>query len=49
VSRGHTLVVPRRVVAMQSEATAKERRAILALVAEVKVLTERQLAPPTDG
>ena len=49
VSRGHTLVVPRRVVATWFEVTLEEQRAILDLVAEVKALFERQLSPPPDG
>ena len=35
VSPGHTLVVPRRLVATWSEATVEERRALMALVDEV--------------
>jgi diadenosine tetraphosphate (Ap4A) HIT family hydrolase len=49
VSRGHTLVVPKRVVATWFDATAEEQRAILALIGEVKALQELQLLPPPDG
>lgn len=49
VSRGHALVIPKRVVATWFEATAEEQRALMALTQEVKALLERQLKPPPDG
>jgi superfamily II DNA or RNA helicase/diadenosine tetraphosphate (Ap4A) HIT family hydrolase/HKD family nuclease len=47
VSRGHVLVVPRRVIATWWEATDEERAGILALVDEVKRQLDAGLAP--DG
>lgn len=47
VSAGHTLIVPRRLVATWFEADATERSAILALVDEVKAALDREYKP--DG
>ena len=47
VSPGHTLVIPRRVVATWFEATAEERAALFELVDEVKRLLDERLRP--DG
>lgn len=47
VSRGHTLVVSKRVVPTWFDATEAERRAILALVDEVKANLDAELHP--DG
>lgn len=47
VSPGHTLVVPRRLVATWWEASQDEQRAILALVDEVRLLLDKQYKP--DG
>ena len=47
VSPGHTLVIPRRVIATWWEATAAERADILALVDEVKGRLDAELRP--DG
>jgi diadenosine tetraphosphate (Ap4A) HIT family hydrolase len=47
VSRGHTLIVPKRQVASWFEATADERAAIMELVEEVKRQLDRELKP--DG
>jgi superfamily II DNA or RNA helicase/diadenosine tetraphosphate (Ap4A) HIT family hydrolase len=47
VSPGHALVVPRRAIATWWEATDEERRAILALVDEVKGLLDTRYRP--DG
>jgi superfamily II DNA or RNA helicase/diadenosine tetraphosphate (Ap4A) HIT family hydrolase len=47
VTRGHALVVPRRVFATWWEATGQERSDILALVDEVRGLLEARLQP--DG
>ncbi len=45
VSPGHTLVVPRRLVATWFEATRAEQHALLDLVDEVKRALDRELAP----
>jgi diadenosine tetraphosphate (Ap4A) HIT family hydrolase len=47
VSPGHTLVVPRRLVATWDGTTAAERAALLELMSEVKVQLRDQLHP--DG
>jgi diadenosine tetraphosphate (Ap4A) HIT family hydrolase len=47
VSRGHTLVVPRRLVASWFEATEEEQHALLELVAVVKGRLDEEFAP--DG
>lgn len=47
VSPGHTLVIPRRLVATWFEATPAERAAIFALVDEVKRALDAELRP--DG
>lgn len=47
VSRGHTLVIPRRLVATWFEATAAEQQAVFALVDEVKRRLDTELKP--DG
>lgn len=47
VSPGHTLVVPKRLIATWFEATEDERRAIFALVDEVKRDLDAELRP--DG
>ena len=47
MSPGHTLVVPRRLVATWFEATAEERTALFELVDEVKRLLDERLHP--DG
>ena len=47
VAPGHTLVVPRRVIASWWDATAEERQALWELVDEVKVQLDVELAP--DG
>jgi diadenosine tetraphosphate (Ap4A) HIT family hydrolase/HKD family nuclease len=47
VSRGHTLVVSRRLIATYFEATAAEKAALWALVDEVKRALDEQLQP--DG
>ena len=47
VSPGHTLVVPRRVVASWFEATREEQHALLALMDDVKALLDVRFAP--DG
>lgn len=49
VSRGHALVIPKRVVATWFEATVEEQRALMALTQEVKALLEGRLDPPPDG
>jgi diadenosine tetraphosphate (Ap4A) HIT family hydrolase len=48
VSRGHTLVVTRRLVATWFEATRDEQSAIVELIDEVKAVLDRQ-TPPPDG
>jgi diadenosine tetraphosphate (Ap4A) HIT family hydrolase len=48
VSRGHSLIVTRRLVATWFEATLEERHAIVELVEEVKAILDRQ-SPPPDG
>jgi superfamily II DNA or RNA helicase/diadenosine tetraphosphate (Ap4A) HIT family hydrolase len=48
VSPGHTLVVPRREVAMWFEATPEEQAALFALVAEVRARLDAE-APKPDG
>ena len=45
VSPGHTLVVPRRLVATYFEATAAEKAALWALVDEVKVALDQRASP----
>ncbi len=45
VSPGHTLVIPRRLVATWFDATWEEHRAILELVAEVKLQLDEELHP----
>ncbi len=47
VSPGHTLVIPRRLVATWFEATPEEQRALFDLVDEVKRRLDEELAP--DG
>jgi superfamily II DNA or RNA helicase/diadenosine tetraphosphate (Ap4A) HIT family hydrolase len=47
VSPGHTLVIPRRVVATWFDATPEERTALFALVDEVKRVIDQDLCP--DG
>ena len=47
VSVGHTLIVPRRLIASWWEATEAEREALLALADDVKALLEQRHAP--DG
>ena len=47
VSPGHTLVIPRRLVATWFEATREEQLAILELVDEVKARLDAELRP--DG
>jgi diadenosine tetraphosphate (Ap4A) HIT family hydrolase len=47
VSPGHTLIVPRRVVASWFEATREEQHALLALMDDVKALLDVRFAP--DG
>ena len=47
VSPGHTLVIPRRVVATWFDATRDEQHALMDLVDEVKVLLDAQHRP--DG
>ena len=47
VTEGHTLVVPKRVVATWFEATRQEQLAILDLIDEVKLALDRELKP--DG
>lgn len=48
VTPGHTLVVPRRLIGSFFEATAEEREALLALVAEVRQALDAGPRPP-DG
>jgi diadenosine tetraphosphate (Ap4A) HIT family hydrolase len=45
ISRGHTLIVPRRHVGSFFEATAEERVALLALLDEAKRSLDAELAP----
>jgi diadenosine tetraphosphate (Ap4A) HIT family hydrolase len=45
VSRGHTLVVPKRLISSWFDATREEQLAILALVDEVKTALDTTLAP----
>lgn len=47
VSPGHTLVIPRRVIATWFDATPEERVALFALVDEVKSVLDEELRP--DG
>jgi len=47
VSKGHTLIIPRRHVASFFETTDEERRAMLKLLDEVKALLDREHKP--DG
>jgi len=47
VSKGHTLIIPRRHVASVFETTAEERRAMLKLLDEMKAMLEREHKP--DG
>ena len=47
VSKGHTLIIPRRHVASFFETTDEERRAMLNLLDEVKALLDREHKP--DG
>lgn len=47
VTKGHTLIVPRREVATWFEATPEEQHALLALLDEVKVQLDAELHP--DG
>lgn len=47
VTPGHTLVIPRRVVATWFDASPEEQRAVFALVDEVKAALDRELRP--DG
>jgi diadenosine tetraphosphate (Ap4A) HIT family hydrolase len=46
VSPGHTLVVPRRLIASWFEATAEERQALFALVDEVRKRLDAGPRPP---
>ena len=47
VSKGHTLIIPRRHVASFFETTEEERQAMLKLLDEVKALLDRERKP--DG
>ena len=47
VSKGHTLIIPRRHVASFFETTEEERRAMLKLLDEVKAMLDREHKP--DG
>ncbi len=47
VSKGHTLIIPRRHVASFFETTEEERQAMLKLLDEVKALLDREYRP--DG
>ncbi len=47
VSKGHTLIIPRRHVASFFDATDEERRAMLKLLDEVKAILDREHKP--DG
>jgi diadenosine tetraphosphate (Ap4A) HIT family hydrolase len=47
VSKGHTLIIPRRHVASFFEATEEERRAMLKLLDAVKTMLDREHKP--DG
>ena len=47
VSKGHTLIIPRRHVASFFETTDEERRAMLKLLDEVKAMLDREHKP--DG
>jgi len=47
VSKGHTLIIPRRHVASFFETTEEERRAMLKLLDEMKAMLEREHKP--DG
>jgi len=47
VSKGHTLIIPRRHVASFFETTDEERRAMLNLLDEVKTMLDREHKP--DG
>ena len=47
VSKGHTLIIPRRHVASFFETTEEERQAMLKLLDEVKALLDREHQP--DG
>jgi len=47
VSKGHTLIIPRRHVASFFETTAEERRAMLKLLDEMKAMLDREHKP--DG
>ena len=47
VSKGHTLIIPRRHVASFFETTEEERRAMLTLLDEVKAMLDRERKP--DG
>jgi len=47
VSKGHTLIIPRRHVASFFETTEEERQAMLKLLDEVKALLDREHKP--DG
>ena len=47
VSKGHTLIIPRRHVASFFETTAEERRAMLKLLDEMKAKLDREHKP--DG
>ena len=49
VSKGHTLVLPRRAIATWWEATAAERAAIFELVDEVKRRLDADASPRPDG
>jgi len=46
-SPGHTLILPRRLVATWDETTSEEREALVALMSQVKLLLGEQLHP--DG
>ena len=49
VSRGHVLVITRRVVSSFFECTQPEQAALMELVGEVKQLLDQQLDPKPDG
>ena len=49
VSRGHVLVITRRVVPTFFECTQPEQAALMELVGEVKRLLDQQLDPKPDG
>ncbi len=49
VSKGHTLVITKRVVPTWFEATSEEQAALMSLVNDVKELLESTLDPKPDG